>query len=437
MEKNILHLKAPGNWVNDPNGFLFYKGNYHLFYQHFPYAPRWGTMHWGHAVSKDLVHWEHKGIALFPTKREDQNGCFSGSAVEHDGKMHIFYTGVRYEVPDPEDIHVCVNDRFESSQLMITSEDGMHFDNFHDKKVIIPAITDKKVGDRTHTRDPKVWRGKDAWYMVLGSKSEESGKLLFYRSENLSDWTYMNQTTTSEKLGWMWECPDYFETENGQVLVFSPMGIMEDGMVHENHTLCTSVEFEEKTCSMNISDSYQFLDYGLDLYAPQSTVDADGNRVLVAWLRMPEAVEGKWNGMFCMPRVVEVKNGHIYFRLHPNVKKAFCKKIETTAQAARDGYCISMELKEGASISVGGYRITRENGKILTDRSNVFPELKEYRMKFETPEVKEGFHLDIYAEKNMMEVYVNDGEYVISNAVYDLGEDIETEEGYTLFTVKR
>ena len=96
-----------------------------------------------------------------------------------------------------------------------------------------------------------------------------------------------------------------------------------------------------------------------------------------------------------------------------------------------------MELKEGASISVGGYRITRENGKILTDRSNVFPELKEYRMKFETPEVKEGFHLDIYAEKNMMEVYVNDGEYVISNAVYDLGEDIETEEGYTLFTVKR
>lgn len=435
MEKNILHLKAPGNWMNDPNGFLFYKGNYHLFYQHFPYAPRWGTMHWGHAVSRDMVHWEHKGIALFPTKREDQNGCFSGSAVEHDGKMYIFYTGVRYEVSDPEDIHVCVNDQFEASQLMITSEDGMHFDNFHDKKVIIPAITDKKMGDRTHTRDPKVWRGKDAWYMVIGSKSEEKGKLLFYRSENLSDWTYMNQTTTGEKLGWMWECPDYFETENGQVLVFSPMGIMDDGKIHENHALCTCVDFDEKTCSMNILDSYQFLDYGLDLYAPQSTVDEEGNRVLVAWLRMPEAVEGKWNGMFCMPRVVEVEHGHIYFRLHPNVKKAFCRKIEMAAQADQDGYCVSMELPEEGKISVGGYQIQRKNGRIVTDRSNVFPELKDYRMQFETPEVKEGFHLDIYVDKNMIEIYINDGEYVISNAVYGLSEKIETKETYTLFTV--
>lgn len=421
--------------MNDPNGFLFYKGNYHLFYQHFPYAPRWGTMHWGHAVSRDMVHWEHKGIALFPTKREDQNGCFSGSAVEHDGKMYIFYTGVRYEVSDPEDIHVCVNDQFEASQLMITSEDGMHFDNFHDKKVIIPAITDKKMGDRTHTRDPKVWRGKDAWYMVIGSKSEEKGKLLFYRSENLSDWTYMNQTTTGEKLGWMWECPDYFETENGQVLVFSPMGIMDDGKIHENHALCTCVDFDEKTCSMNILDSYQFLDYGLDLYAPQSTVDEEGNRVLVAWLRMPEAVEGKWNGMFCMPRVVEVEHGHIYFRLHPNVKKAFCRKIETAAQADQDGYCVSMELPEEGKISVGGYQIQRKNGRIVTDRSNVFPELKDYRMQFETPEVKEGFHLDIYVDKNMIEIYINDGEYVISNAVYGLSEKIETKETYTLFTV--
>lgn len=70
--KNRLHVKAPGNWVNDPNGMIYYKGQYHLFYQHFPYAPRWGTMHWGHAVSPDLIHWEHVGVALsrvFPRTR--------------------------------------------------------------------------------------------------------------------------------------------------------------------------------------------------------------------------------------------------------------------------------------------------------------------------------------------------------------------------------
>ena len=64
--KNRLHVKAPGNWVNDPNGMIYYKGQYHLFYQHFPYAPRWGTMHWGHAVSPDLIHWEHVGRCPVP-----------------------------------------------------------------------------------------------------------------------------------------------------------------------------------------------------------------------------------------------------------------------------------------------------------------------------------------------------------------------------------
>ena len=79
--ENILHLKAPGDWINDPNGFIFYKGKYHLFYQYFPCAPVWGTMHWGHAVSEDLIHWRHLGIALFPTKYYDRNGVFSGSAA--------------------------------------------------------------------------------------------------------------------------------------------------------------------------------------------------------------------------------------------------------------------------------------------------------------------------------------------------------------------
>lgn len=76
--ENILHLKAPGDWINDPNGFIYFRGRYHLFYQYFPCAPVWGTMHWGHAVSEDLIHWKHLGIALYPTKTYDRNGVFSG-----------------------------------------------------------------------------------------------------------------------------------------------------------------------------------------------------------------------------------------------------------------------------------------------------------------------------------------------------------------------
>ena len=428
-KRQIGHLKAPGNWINDPNGFIYYKGKYHLFYQYFPYAPEWGTMHWGHAVSDDLVNWEHVGIALFPTKYGDQNGCFSGSAVEHEGNMVLFYTGVHYFEEDPENIHLCLHDRFDSCQMRIDSWNGMDFDNFKGKQVVIPPIEDKCHGDRTHTRDPKVWKGKNGWTMVLGSRSEEGrGKLLFYQSPDLKSWSYVNEATKGDGWGWMWECPDYFETEGGQVLVFSPMRFLKDGKWEENQAICMTVDFKEDGCEMNMPDSYQYLDYGLDLYAPQSAVDEDGRRVLVAWLRMPEAVEEEgqapWRGMFCLPRVVEVKNGHVYFRVHPNVKKLYKRPVTDVKDTGPEGYLLSLELEDGGCVNAGGYQIFRRGNRICTDRTQVFCRGEDYRMVFETPDVKEGFHLDIYVEDHMVEVYVNDGEYVISNGVYGLKKEL-------------
>lgn len=421
MKKDRIHLKAQKNWINDPNGFIYYKGKYHLFYQCFPYALQWGTMHWGHAVSTDLVNWEHQGIALFPTKYEDQNGCFSGSAIENEGRMYLYYTGVRYEEVNPENIHQCPKDQYVSSQMMLISEDGMQFDNFHGKRLIIPSIGEKEIGDKIHTRDPKVWQGKDAWYMVLGSTNEERrGQLLFYRSENLRDWEFVNHASKDEDFGWMWECPDYFETEGGKALVFSPMGFLKDGKQEENQAVCMKVEFEEKTCTMTFPEEYQFLDYGLDLYAPQSTVDEEGRRVLVAWLRMPEAVDGEWIGMFCIPRVVEVKDNHIYFRVHPNIEKVYTRRITSPGEAGEFPYRVSLELAEGEEINIGGYRIARKGQRIYTDRTEVFQGHEECRLEFATPELREGDYLDIYVDKNLIEVFVNRGEYVISNAVYGL-----------------
>ena len=105
MEKEIkkqdrpsFHLSSRVGWMNDPNGFSYYKGRYHLFYQYHPYDTHWGPMHWGHAVSKDLLHWEHLPAALAPDEEADKDGCFSGSAIEmEDGRHLIIYTGVRKE----------------------------------------------------------------------------------------------------------------------------------------------------------------------------------------------------------------------------------------------------------------------------------------------------------------------------------------------------
>lgn len=423
-----IHLKAPGNWINDPNGFIYYKGRYHMFYQHFPYAPRWGTMHWGHAVSEDLTSWEHVGIALFPTQKDDQNGCFSGSAVEADGKLYFYYTGVRFLDADPEDVHQDLTGKMLASQLMIPSEDGMTFHNFKDKRTVIPVIRDKKIGSEENTRDPKIWRGKDGWYIVLGSNDDEKkGKLLFFRSEDLINWEYKNEASMDREFGWMWECPDYFDVDGQGVLTLSPMGFLNDGKKEQAQSVCMTVDFDETDCKMIFSEQYQFIDYGLDLYAPQSNLDAEGRRVMFAWARMPKPVDGEWSGMFSLPRVVEVKDGHIYFRVHPNIRRKFSRKIHSPEQSGEGGYRINIDLYENERINIGGYKIWRENHKLYADRSEVYDCAEEYRIRFETPEILEGNHLEIYVDNNLIETYINNGEYVLSSVVYGLGKEISAD----------
>ena len=427
-----IHFKAPNCWINDPNGFIWYKGWYHLFYQCFPYSAHWGRMHWGHAVSKDLVNWEEKGIALFPSKTDDRSGCFSGSAIEYKDKMYIYYTGVNYTEEDPENINCCINDTFTAAQLMITSEDGMKFDNITDKKTVIPPIEDKKIGDKNHTRDPKVWRGKDAWHMVLGSTVDKNGRLLFYKSSDLKTWQYLNYCE-KDGFGWMWECPDFFEIDGKGVTIFSPMGFFNDGNGYDSVAVCMLSSFDENTGKMELSENYQLFDYGIDLYAPQSTTDKDGNRVVIAWARMPEAViteKGEWCGMMCIPRIVDVKNNHVYIRPHTNVKNSFVTKLSAPKKS---GYMLKTTLKNGESINVGGYVIKRENDKITTDRSEVFNIKGNYRLIAETPVINDGYELEIYVDEHLVEVFINNGEYVISNVVYGLTEEI-TGKNYDLYS---
>ena len=104
-DRPAFHLSARVGWMNDPNGFSFYNGQYHMFYQYHPYDSHWGPMHWGHAVSHDLLHWSYLPAALAPDKDYDNRGCFSGSAVTlPDGRHLIAYTSVTDEIQPGGDI---------------------------------------------------------------------------------------------------------------------------------------------------------------------------------------------------------------------------------------------------------------------------------------------------------------------------------------------
>ena len=433
MWKDTLHMKAPGNWINDPNGFIYYRGEYHLFYQYFPYAPRWGTMHWGHAVSRDLVHWEHLGVALYPTKDYDQNGVFSGTALELDGKLCLYYSAVRYLRQDEEDIHIPPDDAFVTSQAMVISEDGRTFDNMGAKRQIIPVLADESLGDAKDTRDPKVWKQDGLYYMILGSTfRKEQGKALFYRSRDALHWEYVNQYTSPEFCT-MLECPDLFRLGEEYVLLGSPMGVTPPEIEYANHAMWGLANFDHQTCTLSLKGPMEFVDYGLDLYSPQTTLDSEGRRVLIGWMRMPQAAEdpgdgrGPWNGMMSLPRVMELRQGKVCFAPHPNVEKLFRPVEDAWAQAIRQRPLrLKATLRDGEALDVCGYRIALEGGRVVTDRSQVFPHLPNYRTAAQTPVLDgESCRLDIFVDDHLIEVFVDGGRYVVSHVVYGLKDRLE------------
>lgn len=431
MKKYELHLRSPKNWINDPNGFIYFKGKYHLFYQHFPYAPVWGTMHWGHAVSEDLIHWEHQDIALFPTKGYDQNGIFSGSAIEVDDKLYLYYSAVKYLDIDSENIHVARNEQFETSQAMIISQDGFQFDNWKDKKQIVPVSDDEEKAHRMHTRDPKVWKEGDTYYLVLGSTyKEKTGRIVFYTSKDGENWEFKTQLR-DERFGRIMECPDIFKVGDSYVFEGSAMDISDPACGYPHNAVCARVDFEPGECKLSLLEDFRYVDYGLDLYAPQTNLDKDGRRVMIGWMRMPKPVKEEdgleWSGMMALPRVIEMNNGHIYYRVHPEVREYFNETVSSVEKIDfSKPFCIKMSLKDGESVNIGGYRISMNDHSVVTDRSDVFAGLKDYALKATSPKLCEGCELEIYVDRNLIEIFINDGEYVMSQIVYGLGDYIDT-----------
>lgn len=300
------HIMAPAQWINDPNGLIQYKGEYHAFYQHHPYDESWGPMHWGHVKSKDLVHWEHLPIALTPGNDYDKDGCFSGSAVDDNGQLTLIYTG-----------HIYIDkkaDTFYQTQNIAISQDGVNF-----TKVVENAVIPEPPADSSHHfRDPKVWKHENNWYMILGNSTKDMvGRVILYRSTDLRQWDYIGVLAQSDgSLGFMWECPDFFELDGKHILLFSPQGMEKQGDLYNNlfQTGYLVGDYQYDTNHFTQTSSFTELDNGHDFYAVQTFLDEQGRRIAIGWMdmwesNMPTKADG-WCGALTLPRVLTLSEDH-------------------------------------------------------------------------------------------------------------------------------
>ncbi|KFI75050.1 glycoside hydrolase family 32 protein [Bifidobacterium mongoliense] len=290
------HFMAQCGWINDPNGLIYFRGQYHFFYQYNPYGSFWSEMYWGHAVSDDLLHWKYLPVALAPSESYDdhpQGGCFSGSAIEKDGRLYVIYTGTANH-----------GNGFEQTQNVAWSDDGITFTKYEGN----PVLEAPEVVPHDFFRDPKVWEHNGEYYLVCGAQKDGKAQALLYCSKDLLHWEFFNTLFESRgEWGYMWECPDFFKVKDKWVFLCSPMGAGERTTVY----FVGDFDYETGTFTYTVTGE---ADWGFDFYAPQTFEDCNGRRLMVGWANCwdwmpfwkdwgPTCKEG-WCGSFALPREV-------------------------------------------------------------------------------------------------------------------------------------
>ena len=307
----VFHLTPLTGWMNDPNGFCYYHGQYHLFYQYNPYDTEWDAMHWGHAVSHDLLHWTYLPAALAPDAPYDSFGCFSGSAAElPDGRQLLMYTGVRQEGG--------VKGKEFQTQCIATGN-GTEYRKYEKNPVLGADVLPEGLSPYDF-RDPKIWRTEDGGYRcVVGARREDKrGVLLQFQSRDGFDWQYVGILAENDgRFGLMWECPDFFPLDGKQVLFVSPQDMLPKEFEYHNGngTVCMTGRMDGDRF---IEEHDQAIDYGIDFYAPQTILTPDGRRVMIGWMQNWDTCkttgyeERPWFGQMSLPRELFLKNGRLY-----------------------------------------------------------------------------------------------------------------------------
>lgn len=456
------HACVPVGWANDPNGLIFYEGKAHLFCQ-YKYHPYWESMHWGHFVSTDLIRWEFLPVALAPDQNYDcGGGCFSGTALEHEGKLVLMYTGVAKEI---------------QQQCLAVSEDGVTFEKAASNPVIPASLLPEGCSGRDF-RDPKVFERQGAFYCITGVKDGEWGNLLLFRSPDLLDWSFVGRLLSPEKDGifvdGVCECPDYLEVDGKELLLFCAMNYPErEGRFQNVHSSLYTTGHLDLSSGRFVPETRGELDGGFDFYAPQTMRLPDGRRVLIAWKQMwgrtiPTAVDG-WAGSFTLPRELHIIDGALFQTPVKEIEGHRCGEVfyhdiplcnECRQLAGIEGTVLELEAvfslkgakRAGVILFQGENHETlvfydAEAGRVVFDRSQSGADQrgseKESNVRVLPLSLGNGtISFRIFLDVSSAEVFLNGGRGVMTGNIYadegDRGISFFAEGGdATLLSVKK
>lgn len=371
MKEFLYHFEQKLGYMNDPNGCVYFKGRYHMFFQ---YNENGENVWWGHAVSDDLLQWEELDVAIKNDKERGELCCWSGSAIIKEDTLYLFYTSIGH------------NGTERTSQISVAyTKDGIHFEKNENN----PIIRTSPLGQIVHFRDPKVFAYNGKYYMLIASELDKVGKILCYTSSDLLNWTYKNVFFSSANHFGVWpnsatlECPDFFPLEDKWVLKFS-------SQKYRTEILVVGTFDGEKFIPESVNDSVEvFFDAGKELFAMQSFANLDNKIIMAGWMWNWEKPRlGEYavrTGTMCIPREFFLKNGKVYNYPIENARGLLTKESEYVKI-------------EDTKITVFGL-----NGTVVLEK-----DIRGYNGLTEITSV------DILQDGNAIEIFLNGGEVSVT-----------------------
>ena len=433
----VYHFAPQWGWMNDPNGMVYKDGEYHLFYQYNPYGSRWGNMNWGHAISRDLVSWEHMPVAISP---DGLGTIFSGSAVVDKDNTAGF--GANAIVA----FYTQASAR-QMQSIAYSTDNGRTFKKYAGNPVLTGEVAD--------FRDPKVsWHeGTHKWILTLAVGQE----IRFYSSPNLKDWTYESNFGEGQgNHGGVWECPDLFElpvagtSQKKWVLI---VNINPGGPFGGSATQYFVGSFDGHKFVNESPKATKWMDFGKDHYATVTWSNAPQNRVIaLAWMSnwqyANEVPTMQYRSSNSVPRDLRlfVKDGETYLQSAPSPELLALRKDKVMSKSFSVGKAYTID--QLMSDNKGTYEITmtirqKKQGNLSMRLMNEQGEEIEYSLDmakreltcirdksgvagfskdFITPTVTQvdggDLQLRFLVDRSSVEAFVNDGRFVMTNLVF-------------------